>query len=262
MAPPPTTLSQALLNTARAANARAEDGQLIYGPIATLWDEYLESDTVRKLPARLRNPLTALCIEISSVANKHFDAYIKGSHPPRVRTQTTDPPPIPTTSNTIPNPLPPTSYAQAAATAAPSQAQPTARKPTRQARPDTRLFVRIGPEHKARAAGGYGLLCLLKRELNGQASLLKEVQAVKSGYALCTDSLADLVALEAHAERISQLIGNCKVERQPKWTTYRLDNVPRTVRIISGIIPVQGGTLAESIADTIGQKPIQTVETT
>jgi hypothetical protein len=259
MAPLPTTLSAALLNTARAATARAEDGQLIYGPIATLWDEYLQTDAVRKLPARLRNPLTALCTEISSIANKHFDAFIKGSHPPRVITQTTLLNP-----HTNPNPNPSSiTYAQAAATAVPSRQSTTCKPPPviRQTRPDTRLFVRIGQEHKARAAGGYAILCALKKELGEHAPLLKEVQAVRSGYALCTDSLADLSSLEIHSECIIQLIGNCKLERQPKWTTYRLDNIPRTVRIISGLVPVQENTLAESIIDITGQKPVQVVET-
>ena len=54
----------------------------MYGPIAALWDKYLESDEVRSLPTRLRSPLTALYADISNTANKHFDAFIKGSHPP------------------------------------------------------------------------------------------------------------------------------------------------------------------------------------
>ena len=29
---------------------------------------------------RLRKPLTALYVEISSIANKHFNAYIKGTY--------------------------------------------------------------------------------------------------------------------------------------------------------------------------------------
>ncbi|KAI9784976.1 MAG: hypothetical protein M1839_001172, partial [Geoglossum umbratile] len=83
---PPHSFSIALENTVRAAATRATEGQQIYGPIATFWDQYLQSEDVQKLPARLRKPLTALCKKISVVANKHFDAYIKGTYPPRTTT--------------------------------------------------------------------------------------------------------------------------------------------------------------------------------
>src|SRR5205814_5755521 len=78
---PTPSLSQALINIARAAATRAKDGQRVYGPIASLWDEYLQSDAVHQLPPWLCKPLTALCTEINLVANRHFDAYIKGSPP-------------------------------------------------------------------------------------------------------------------------------------------------------------------------------------
>ena len=80
-AKPAQTLSQNFLDIPRAASVRAEEGQQIFCPISAIWDNYLQTDAVRKLPARLCKPLTALCAEISSVANKHFDAYIKGIYP-------------------------------------------------------------------------------------------------------------------------------------------------------------------------------------
>ena len=79
--PGPPPLSKALKDAIQAASTRAEEGQRIFGPIATLWDEYQQSDTVRKLPPQLRKPLLALCQEISQTATTHFDAYIKGSRP-------------------------------------------------------------------------------------------------------------------------------------------------------------------------------------
>ena len=78
-APPP--LSKALKDAVQAASTRAEEGQRIFGPIATLWDDYQQSDTVRKLPSQLRKPLLALCQEISRTATVHFNAYIKGTRP-------------------------------------------------------------------------------------------------------------------------------------------------------------------------------------
>src|SRR5438045_9275483 len=81
MPPGPPPLSQALTNAIHVANTRAEEGQRIFGPIAALWDDYSQSDSVCKLPTKLRKPLLALCQEMSRTATRHFDAYIKGTKP-------------------------------------------------------------------------------------------------------------------------------------------------------------------------------------
>ena len=76
-----------------------------------------------------------------------------------------------------PPPLPPTTYAQVASSAPANRTlpgRPAARNPPIR-RAETRLFLRLDPEHKARAAGGYAMLYALRRELGGQAHLLKEV---------------------------------------------------------------------------------------
>ncbi|KAI9763316.1 MAG: hypothetical protein M1840_000581, partial [Geoglossum simile] len=78
---PAQTLSQNFSNIARAALARTEEGQQIFYPIAAMWNDYIQTDTVRKLPAHLRKPLARLCKEVTSIANKHFEAYIKGTYP-------------------------------------------------------------------------------------------------------------------------------------------------------------------------------------
>ena len=79
--PGPPPLSKALKDAIQVASTRAEEGQRIFGPIASLWDEYQQSETVRKLLPQLCKPLLALCQEISRTATIHFDAYIKGSRP-------------------------------------------------------------------------------------------------------------------------------------------------------------------------------------
>lgn len=265
--PVPPPISQALRSAIEAAETRTTEGQRVFGPVSTLWDTFLESDEVRKLPVRLRSPLIALCKEVHQTATRHFDAFIKGSYPPRIARE-------------------PTTYAQAAVVgetrAEPVTCeQPATREPITRKRPsaheqpetlppllrgrqprlETRLFVRLAPEHKARKAGGFAILCALRDKLGEQGRLLKEVQPTKTGYALCTGSLEGLAALETHAELITQSFGDCKVERQDKWTTYRLDNVPRTVRLLSGLQQVLGSTLRTSITDSINQTPTQVVET-
>ena len=74
---------------------------------------------------------------------------------------------------------------------------------TKQARPDTRLFVRLGTEHKARDAGAFAILAALKTQLGEQVPLLKKVQTIKSSYALCTNSPEALLALEKHSNSIA-----------------------------------------------------------
>ena len=275
-AKPAQTLSQNFLDIAKAASVRAEEGQQIFCPIAAIWDNYLQTDAVRKLPTRLCKLLTALCAEMSSVANKHFDAYIKGAYPAPASQKPQ--PPVSLSSGTdlstptsIAPPSPPTSYAQAAATNGPSRYQST-RKPllraakTKPTRPDTRLFARIGPEHSARAAGAFAVLTALKRSLGEYAPLLKEVLSVSTGFALCTDSMESLTALESHTNIMTKTIGNCKIERQAPWTTYRIDNVPRSVTTLDLLGQVTNnivtdGILFESIRDATGQTPIRAVET-
>lgn len=266
---PPTkplpSLSPALTNVVQRATDRANDGQLIYGPIAALWDEYLQSDEVRKLPVRLRNPLIALCKDISATANRHFDAFIKGTHPPRPLGEGT----ATNTSQSLYTPpnststSPPTTYAQAASTTACEQPIACRRQPAtpRPVRPDTRLFIRLGQNHKARKAGAFAIYLALKGRLGEHSSLLKEVQAVKSGFALCTDSLEELTALERFTGLITDSIGDCTTERQSKWTTYRLDNVPRTVSTLDGPCQVCADGITNAIFEITSQKPIRTVET-
>jgi hypothetical protein len=100
----PPLLSQVLANIVQSTAIRAEEGQTLFAPIAAIWDDYLQSDTVRQLLAWLRKPLETLCKEISQTATIHFDSYIKGTRPAKTTNQ---PPPI-TDEHTVPttNPVP------------------------------------------------------------------------------------------------------------------------------------------------------------
>jgi hypothetical protein len=265
---PLPSLSHALTNVVQRATDRANGSQRMYGPIAALWDEYLESDEVRKLPVRLRSPIRALCKDISAMANRHFNAFIKGTHSPSPLDESTatntsqrtvlQPSNIP--SNIALNSASPLStYAQAASATVCGQSSREQFLACRQSeklqptRPDTRLFVCLRLFHKARTAGAYALLTALKSRLGEQATLLKEVQAVKSEFALCTNSLEDLTALEKSIVLIGQSIGDYTIERQTKWTTYRLDNIPRTVNTYNRSCIVNADYLTTTILDTTGQ---------
>src|SRR3954451_20225786 len=77
---PAQTLFQDFSNVARAALAHTEEGQQIFYPIATMWDDYMQTDAAHKLLAHLHKPLARLCKKVISIANEHFEAYIKGTY--------------------------------------------------------------------------------------------------------------------------------------------------------------------------------------
>jgi hypothetical protein len=268
---PAPSLTRALSNVVERATERANDSQRVFGPIAKLWEEYAESDTVRALPQRLRSPLVRLCKDIALVATTHFDAYIKGSPPPRLAnvlaTSLANDVPPPTAPPAAPQPR---TFAQVAAT--PDTPRVTGRsrylqaqaqaKAARTLRPETRLFLRVGPSHQTRQLGSFALLQALKRELGDDAHILKEVQSIKTGFALCTDSLADLSTLEGHKERLSLGIQDCTIERREEWTTYRVDNVPRSVQTLGIAILIAQEHLIRAISEATGQHPVRAVQTT
>jgi len=221
---PAQTLSQNFLDIAKAASARVEEGQQIFCLIAAIWDNYLQTDEVRKLPTRLRKPLTALCAEISSVANKHFDAYIKGTYPvlasqkPQAPVSLSSDSDLSTPTSTAP-PSPPTSYAQAAAADGLLRRQPTCKlllqavktKPTL---PNTYLFVRISLRHSVCTTSSFVVLTALKRCFKEYVYLLREVLLVSIRFALYTNFIKLLIALKLYTNIIAKTISNCKIEKQ------------------------------------------------
>jgi hypothetical protein len=73
---------------------------------------------------------------------------------------------------------------------------------------DTCLFLRLGPNHLAHKAGSFALLTALKSALRAHAYLLREALEVPLGFALYTNSLKALIALEKHSKLIVVFIEN------------------------------------------------------
>ncbi|EED15824.1 conserved hypothetical protein [Talaromyces stipitatus ATCC 10500] len=57
------------------------------------------------------------------------------------------------------------------------------------------------------------LALVAQQHFNAYISALKEVQAIKTGFALCPSSLEALLALKAQKETISAFFVNCQIER-------------------------------------------------
>jgi hypothetical protein len=266
-------LQAALLDTTTAATTRATEGQALFSPIASFLDQHRSQ--VSNLAPHLCAALASLSDELSSVAQRHFDAFITGSSPLEAhglrRASTPSSPP----QSYSPPGLSQSTYASVASSLAPSQSTPKrmAKKtglnqaPLKAPAPDNRLFVRLPDGHQARDMQGYAILTSLRAQLGPDGSLLKEVQATKTGFALCPTSPNDLKALEAKGNLISTFFGGCQVDRGSPWVSYRVTNVPRKVgQILANgtysLVPVDSQLIIQAVAEATMITPVSATETT
>ncbi|APA06668.1 hypothetical protein sscle_02g014380 [Sclerotinia sclerotiorum 1980 UF-70] len=196
--PSPPNLSKTLSDKASNLLNKVNDAQSIFNPVTQLLDTYLGSEEVRALPPSSQKLLTSLCLEFKATIEQHFDTFVTGPKPSYIQKAST---PIIALTNKIPS--------------------------------NNRLFIQINQIHPARSAGSFVILTALKKVLGPNASLLREVQKVKTGFALCTSSTTNLLALEKQKAIISSAIGDCKIEAQEKWTIYRLNYVPKEITIFN-----------------------------
>ncbi|EED11848.1 conserved hypothetical protein [Talaromyces stipitatus ATCC 10500] len=274
-------LQTVLLESTSTATTRASEGQKIFSPIAVFLDKH-RSQTTGLAPHLLR-ALTALSDDLALVAQQHFNAYISGILTTFILPALS---PTPSSSPTL-NPLPPSpppsrppsglnqsTYAtitQHALVKSTPTTHPkvSIKKPmplVKQPFPDIWLFVRLPADHAARKMEAYAIYSSLRSQLNLNSAALKEVQATKTGFALCPSSPEALLALEAQKETISAFFVNCQIERSSRWVSYRVTNVPRKIgQILDGqysLIPVNPTLLSLEISETTGLKPISISETT
>jgi hypothetical protein len=87
-------------------------------------------------------------------------------------------------------------------------------------KPDTGLFIRISPTYLAHKAAPFAIFMALRKALGPESKLLKEVQEVRSGYALCTGSQESLATFETKIPIIASMITDCTIEHQPYWIIY------------------------------------------
>ncbi|EED23135.1 conserved hypothetical protein [Talaromyces stipitatus ATCC 10500] len=274
-------LQTALLESTSAATTRASEGQKIFSPIAVFLDKH-RSQTTSLAPHLLR-ALTALSNDLALIAQQHFNAYISGiSTISILPVLSPSPSSFPTLNPLLPSPPPSrlpsglnqstyatiTQYALVKLTpithpkAFIKNPMPLVKQPL----PDIWLFIRLLADHAARKMEAYAIYSSLRSQLNLNSAALKEVQATKTGFALCPSSPEALLALEAQKETISAFFVNCQIERSSQWVSYRVTNVPRKIsQILDGqysLIPVNPTLLSLEISETTGLKPISISETT
>lgn len=271
------SLQTALQETTIAATTRAAEGQKIFSPIAAFLDKHRGQST--GLAPHLQKALAVLSDDLAAVAQRHFNAYISGI------TLTLSPSTLSPALTPTPEPLPPSpppsrppsglaqsSYATvtksnpAKSAAAVHQTKTSKQKPisdAKQSPPDYRLFVRLPADHAAKKMDSYAIFSSLRCQLGTNA--LKEVQTIKTGFALCPASLEALSTLEAQKEVISAYFGNCQIERSSHWISYRVTNLPRNIgQIINdqySILPVDPAILSAEITEQTGHRPLSVSET-
>ncbi|EED22497.1 hypothetical protein TSTA_059950 [Talaromyces stipitatus ATCC 10500] len=193
-------LQTALLESTSAATTRASEGQKIFSPIAAFLDKH-RSQTTGLAPHLLR-ALTALSDDLASSTYVTITQYA----------------PVKST---------PTTHSKAHV----KKPMPLMKQPP----PDNWLFVRLLADHAARKMEAYTIYSSLWSSLNLNSLALKEVQATKTGFALCPSSPEALLTLEAQKEIISAFFVNCQIERSSRWVSYQVTNVPRKIsQILDG----------------------------
>lgn len=78
----PSSLHEALELAASAATTRAVEGKQLYMHAADMLDKHQLSDEIGALPAHMKRAFKAFSEDISLVAQRHFEAYIRGNPRP------------------------------------------------------------------------------------------------------------------------------------------------------------------------------------
>ncbi|KAI9039460.1 reverse transcriptase [Aspergillus affinis] len=267
-------LQAALLKTTTAASTRATEGQKIFNPIAAFLDKY------RSLPGlapHQQNALDALSNDLADIAQRHFNAYISGipltltANPPAPAPAPVPLPPSPPPSRP-PSGLAQSTYATVTQTTnakGPTASQPRAKQktiiPALNQQPDSRLFVRLPPNHLAKNMDAYAIYTSLRSHLGANNKALKGVQSIKTGFALLPLSPEALAALEAQKEAISTFFTTCQIERSSRWISYRVTNIPRKVGQLNAsqysMVPVNPEILSAEVAEATGLTPASVTET-
>ncbi|KAI9034980.1 uncharacterized protein KD926_004861 [Aspergillus affinis] len=111
----------------------------------------------------------------------------------------------------------------------------------------------------------YAIYTSLRSHLGTNNKTLKGVQSIKTGFALLLLSPEALAALEAQKEAITTFFTNCQIERNSRWISYRVTNVPRKVGRLNAsqysLIPVDPEILSAEIAEITGFTPVAVTET-
>ena len=130
---------------------------------------------------------------------------------------------------------------------------------------DNRLLVRISPGHPALSSSPYAIMLQLNAFL--KEKLVKEIQIIKTGFAICpvsVDAQEKLGARMGEIEASLSSSGQCKVEKPGQHVAYRLSGVPRNYSTFNGtsveMREITASIVAEALTDLTNVPPIKVLE--
>ncbi|KAI0991351.1 hypothetical protein K3495_g16836, partial [Podosphaera aphanis] len=157
----------------------------------------------------------------------------------------------------------PLSYANIVSTPAPRPFTQKTKRPnnpdftkirakTREIPEDNRLFVRVSSGHPALQMSPYAVMLQINNHL--KEKLVREVQSIKTGFAICpisTTAQETLFARMGEIETFLSTQGHCKVEKPTSHIAYRLSGVPRSYQGFDGTSMTTTEITSEVVSDAL-----------
>ncbi|KAF5180129.1 Endonuclease/reverse transcriptase protein, partial [Thalictrum thalictroides] len=115
------------------------------------------------------------------------------------------------------------------------KSQPKNKPSTKNNQEDNRLLVRVSTGHPALSMSPYAVLQQLNNYL--KENLVREIQNIKTGFAICPASSTAQEKLHARMGEIESFLstqGECKVEKPETYQAFRLSGVPRAFTGFNG----------------------------
>ncbi|CAD6500739.1 BgTH12-06446, partial [Blumeria graminis f. sp. triticale] len=252
---------EALGRSVAAAESRAKEAESLFGSIASQLDNHWVAPSHNSLPANQRLALKNFCKDLAEVATRHFDAYISGKLVSKIE-------PIPEPCRT-PQALETLTYAKVARRpqgihtenlhSSREPPRPSPKTQPQQRRTDDRLFVRIPDGDRLRGLSAYAIQSHLKAKLGNDERVLVNVQSTKTGFALCP-KYGETSKLKEEIWKVN-IFDNVAVESASLWTSYRINNVPRTFGTINDELryclqPVTAAAMYEALPAAAGTAPV------
>lgn len=228
----------------------------------------------------IEKPLQDFIADLNIVALSHFERHVKGTplpSPPYINRKEKKTEPKATIAATIhstvlPHPKKP-SYAAVTEAPPPMLKYPLATKPKNIIVPkpphkkaeEYRLVVRVSEGHPAQTMSPYAVLLDIKTFLT--ENLIREIQVIKTGFAICPISVSARDTLYSRMEEIEAYLSTrdeCKVQKPTKHKAYLLSGIPRSYIGFNGSTPDQinitGDMIAEAIQSLTNIAPINVLE--
>ncbi|KAI1005048.1 hypothetical protein K3495_g3168, partial [Podosphaera aphanis] len=260
---PNPPIYNALAKGINAAETRAKEARSLFGDVVDFLDNHCIPSS---LPSNQALALKSFCQDLAKVASRHFEAYLRGVPPPVIDTESSTES-EPSRDKRAPTTVSYANIAQRAPNGRNGRSNLLSKAPatlklnpkSQQQRPDDRLFIRLPEGDNLRELSAYALQSHIRTKLGIDGQLLSNVQATKTGFALCPKD-GDTAKLR---EKVSAtgIFGNATIDNASPWTSYRIKHVPRTYGTINDDMkychnPVTTDAMHQALSEAAGVAPV------